>query len=347
MKALVPLIFFLGLSFVPEVTRSDLRQQYSGKNCVSFYEMSEFYDLCVDGNRNVYEFSINRRNKTSRVGKIGEKEFEASSNYYGISASLTQYNIEEGKLVRYTCSAKSLECSSALERTTYDPVDFQARQRARETERANKEALKRRQIEREERKRAGKAKQREFLAFLNSGISRHGSGDYQEAVSFYGKAIAIYPQSFDAYNKRGISRFSLKDYQGAIRDYGKAIEINQRNSKIYFNRGLAKFSIQDYQGATADFSKSIEIEPEAFFYNSRCYSRFKLKDYSNALSDCNKSVSIDSKLVYGYDTRAKVKMALSDSRGACSDWRKARRLGYKNNKQNQIILDNNFKKNCR
>ena len=129
--------------------------------------------------------------------------------------------------------------------------------------------------------------------FLDAGVEKGRSGDYQGAIAELDKAIEINPMYTDAYYIRGYAKDELEDYQGAIADYSKAIEINPQYFFAYSNRGLAKDELEDYQGAIADYNKAIEINPRhAAVYNNRGIAKRNLGDQQGACADYKKAASL-------------------------------------------------------
>ena len=130
---------------------------------------------------------------------------------------------------------------------------------------------------------------------LNKGLNAERKGNYQEAINYYSRYIAKFPNNSFAYNNRGAAKFNIKDYIGAIKDYNKAIEINPNHAFAYTNRGAAKGTVEDHRGAIQDFDRAIEINPN---------------------------------LAQAYYNRGLNKAILGDKSGACLDWSKADELGY-------------------
>ncbi|HBW57451.1 MAG TPA: pilus assembly protein PilF, partial [Oscillatoriales bacterium UBA8482] len=153
--------------------------------------------------------------------------------------------------------------------------------------------------------------------YVNRGVVRYDSKDYQGAISDFNKAIKINPNYAMAYNNRGNARSNLKDYQGAISDYDKALKIDPNFAMAYNNRGLARNNLKDYQGAISDYDKAIKIDPNyADGYVNRGSARSKLKDYQGAISDYDKALKIDSNDAITYAGRGNARYDLKDYQGA-------------------------------
>ncbi|OGU27921.1 MAG: hypothetical protein A2057_16340 [Ignavibacteria bacterium GWA2_35_9] len=164
---------------------------------------------------------------------------------------------------------------------------------------------------------------------LNKGLNAERKGNYQEAINYYSRYIAKFPNNSFAYYNRGAAKDNLKDYRGAIQDYNKAIEINPNDAEAYNNRGAAKFNIKDYIGAIKDYNKAIEINPNhAFAYTNRGAAKGTVEDHRGAIQDFDRAIEINPNLAQAYYNRGLNKAILGDKSGACLDWSKADELGY-------------------
>ena len=92
--------------------------------------------------------------------------------------------------------------------------------------------------------------------WFKSARAKASSGDYEEAIDDYTKALTINPQFADAYFHCGILKGLLGDIKGAISDADKAIKINPQNAMAYASRGIAEELGGDLQRACADWRKA-------------------------------------------------------------------------------------------
>src|SRR5690606_25872263 len=121
------------------------------------------------------------------------------------------------------------------------------------------------------------------------------SGNYQEAVAYYNKAIEERPDFAEAYFHRGSAKFKLGDEEGALHDYNKALEIEGKNEEAYFNRAAVKNRMRDYEGALKDYTTIIEMDSaNAEAYYNRSYVKFLLRFTRNGiLDDLNQAISLE------------------------------------------------------
>jgi tetratricopeptide (TPR) repeat protein len=128
--------------------------------------------------------------------------------------------------------------------------------------------------------------------YINRGIERRDSNNYNGAISDFSAAIRIKPDYDFAYFQRAYAKDELKDYYEAIEDYSKSLELNPDYVNAYNNRVNAKDNLKDYNGAINDFSKAIELNPD---YVNRGISKEDLGDLNGACSDWRKAVSLGDK----------------------------------------------------
>ena len=92
--------------------------------------------------------------------------------------------------------------------------------------------------------------------WFKSAPAKARSGDYEEAIDDFGKALIINPELEDAYFHRSILKGRLGDAKGAISDADKVIKMNPQNAKGYAIRGIAEKPGGDLQRACADWRKA-------------------------------------------------------------------------------------------
>ena len=62
----------------------------------------------------------------------------------------------------------------------------------------------------------------------------------------------------------GIAMYENKDFQEAISYFNKALTIDKTKGNIYYNRGSAKAALGDNRGAILDYTEAIKLQPKFF-----------------------------------------------------------------------------------
>jgi tetratricopeptide (TPR) repeat protein len=87
----------------------------------------------------------------------------------------------------------------------------------------------------------------------------------------------------------------------AISDFGKALTLNPKDAFSYSLRGSSYYLLGQYERAVADASKSIEIDPKQWaFYLSRAEAYIILGQLDLAQSDLNQSLKINAECAEAY-----------------------------------------------
>ena len=97
---------------------------------------------------------------------------------------------------------------------------------------------------------------------FNLAIQHHQRGNFQEAISYYKKAIQINPNLSEAHNNLGYAYQGLGKTQEAINCYQKAIQINPNLSEVHNNLGYAYQELGKTQEAMNCYQKAIQINSD-------------------------------------------------------------------------------------
>jgi tetratricopeptide (TPR) repeat protein len=84
-------------------------------------------------------------------------------------------------------------------------------------------------------------------------------GNYEDAITYYTKALKVNPKDAIAYNNRGLAWGKKGDYDNAIADFTKSVEIDPQFADAYKNRGIVYYNKGDYNRTCSDFQKSCEL----------------------------------------------------------------------------------------
>lgn len=130
------------------------------------------------------------------------------------------------------------------------------------------------------------------------------SGQYDQAIAEYTKAIEIGPKYPFGYLNRGRAYAEKGQYDQAMSDFNKAVEVDRKCEGAYFLRGLAYFDKAQYDQAISDFTKTIEIArgfADAYYY--RGVANWYKTQYDQAISDSTKAIELDPKYADAYHNR--------------------------------------------
>ena len=140
--------------------------------------------------------------------------------------------------------------------------------------------------------------------------------DLDEAISLFSKALAVYPQSVDAYSSRGLSyleRGRDGDASRAIADLTQAMAIAPEAVSAHINRAVAfmeRDQMGDLRQALTDLNRALGLEPEsagALVNRAVVYTRMNTPgDLDRAFEDLDRAIEIQNDFAAAYANRGNV-----------------------------------------
>ena len=159
--------------------------------------------------------------------------------------------------------------------------------------------------------------------YYRQGNRYYNSGEYENAIFRYEKAINLKPDYAEAYYNRGVTYGKLGESEKAIADYSKAIELKPDLVEAYNNRGVTYRKLGESEKALADYNKAIELKPDdAGAYNNRGVTYGKLGESEKAIADYSKAIELKPDLVEAYNNRGVAYDDLGESKKAIADYSK-------------------------
>lgn len=175
----------------------------------------------------------------------------------------------------------------------------------------------------------------EAQEFFNQGVLMFNQQQYEEALSFYNKAIEISPVFEAAYKNRAYLFIKLKEVDNAQTDFEYLLTFAEKLDDVYFELGiimeqkgntekaieyfalaqksapnnaeyayvlgLQHFKNNDFDLAIEAYSAAIKIEEIATAYNDRGSCYFSLGEIKLAISDYEKATKKDPNLALAFD----------------------------------------------
>lgn len=99
---------------------------------------------------------------------------------------------------------------------------------------------------------------RAALTLGNISLSKE---DYKKALSYYEKAINLYPSLDEAYAARSSANIRLKNYKKAAQDAEKAINLNPENPDYYYFAAVAYYHVGQYDISMLYIKQALKLEP--------------------------------------------------------------------------------------
>lgn len=161
------------------------------------------------------------------------------------------------------------------------------------------------------------------------------SGEYDQAIAEFNKAININDSYVNAYAGRGYAYRQLNKFDDALNDYDKAISLNPDDetlANLFSDRGITNYQMKKYDSAVADYSKAIElydsvVEPDrdniADAYCNRGIAYRNLVQYGNAINDYKKAIELNNGDAGVYNNLGFAYRVLGDYEAAIENYNKA------------------------
>ena len=167
-------------------------------------------------------------------------------------------------------------------------------------------------------------------AYNNRGVTYGKLGESEKAIVDFSKAMELKPDDVEAYNNRGNVYGSMGESEKAIADHNKAIELKPDCAKAYNNRGNVYGSMGESEKAIADYSKAMELKPDYAdaYYNRGC-TYDDLGESEKAIADYSKAIELKPDYAETYNNRGVTYRKLGESKKAIADYTKAIELNPK------------------
>ena len=136
---------------------------------------------------------------------------------------------------------------------------------------------------------------------FNEGNNFYRRRDYNNALDYYKKVIAIDNSFYQAYFKLGQVEKQLKNKLGAIKAYTKSVEAKPDFYQGWYMLGVTKRSDGDNQGALLAFQKATDINPnyaKAYYAMGDIY--YKSSRFANAKTFCQRAIQADGSYAKPY-----------------------------------------------
>jgi tetratricopeptide (TPR) repeat protein len=160
--------------------------------------------------------------------------------------------------------------------------------------------------------------------FFNVGNGFYQIGRYEEAIASYDKALAIKPDSPEAWYSRGNALGNLIRYEEAIASYDKALAIKDDIPEAWCNRGNVLLNLGRHEEAIASCDKALEIQPDfPEAWNNRGAALVNLDRDEEVIASCDKAVEIQPDLLEAWYNRGAALVNLGRHEEAIASYDKA------------------------
>jgi tetratricopeptide (TPR) repeat protein len=133
-----------------------------------------------------------------------------------------------------------------------------------------------------------------FIGHNNLGIALFKTGNVDEAMVHYQKALEINPDFAEAHNNLGNFLFQKGSVDEAIVHYQMALEINPDYAEAHYNLGNALLKMGNVDEAIAHLQKALQINPDyAEAHNNLGYALIQKGSVDEATAHFQKALQIN------------------------------------------------------
>lgn len=130
------------------------------------------------------------------------------------------------------------------------------------------------------------ARSNEAIRSFNEGVKFFNGRQFNEAATYFGKAIAADPNFAEAYFARGACRHSMKYGDAALTDLSEALRLKPDLLDARAMRGVIYYESQRWDQAVEDFNAVLKQNPsDAQSLLGRAVIRLKREDFAGAMRD--------------------------------------------------------------
>ncbi len=161
--------------------------------------------------------------------------------------------------------------------------------------------------------------------FLNRGIFRGLTHEYQAAVNDFDQAVKLKNDNLLAYFSRATYRIKMVELLEILQDKEAEMTVPMQGAAQSGNNAVL---LDDYRRILEDYNQCLQMNSHfQFALFNRAYVQCKLKKYNEAITDLNESIAIDSDFAEAWFNRGLIKIYLDDVEGGAADLSKAGELG--------------------
>jgi len=130
-------------------------------------------------------------------------------------------------------------------------------------------------------------------AFYNKGNALGSLGRYEEAIAAYDQALAIKPDDHAAFNNKGNALGNLGRYEEAIAAFDQILAIKPDYHDALNNKGVALGNLERYEEAIAAYDQALALKPDkhAAFFN-KGVALVNLERYEEAIAAFDQALAL-------------------------------------------------------
>ena len=153
-------------------------------------------------------------------------------------------------------------------------------------------------------------------------------GKYLKAVQDYSRSLQLDPDQFDIYFARAKAYKAMDDLNSACDDMEFLVRYYPDSEKFLYDAGRMDYLNKSYINALKHLNSLLKISTDsAGYFQARGETYLATNIYRYAAMDFSMALDLDPYNSECYLKKGLARFHLGDTKGACSDWNKARQYG--------------------
>lgn len=134
-----------------------------------------------------------------------------------------------------------------------------------------------------------------FVDYYNKGITENSVANYEGALEYFEKAVAIEPGYAKGHVNLGVTYSMLGDENRALEAFKKAVEVGPDEVDGWRNLGITYRNLKDFSMARQAYERATELDPEDFISVNALGEMYLLEDnYQKGLETFQKAAELKS-----------------------------------------------------
>jgi len=146
-----------------------------------------------------------------------------------------------------------------------------------------------------------------YHELVEMGVGHMSFNRFEEASSYFSRAIEVDGTSPDSFIYRAIANYNLKKYKQAVDDNSRALNIYGGNSRVLLRRGICYRDMGKLREALSDFTRALELDPSyglAYFHRAKALADVFHPDSAIGFGACTAAVLAEAAVVTSHPDAA-------------------------------------------
>jgi Flp pilus assembly protein TadD len=162
------------------------------------------------------------------------------------------------------------------------------------------------------------------MKWHEQGFDLIDTGQNQEAILAFDKAISIDPENVHAWNGRGTAFFNLGDNSEALKAFNQAISIDSTYAHAYIGKGNVLYALSKFNESLDEFDKAIALDPDiTWAWNGKGTTLLELGLTDQSAAAFDRAIALDPENPHAWAGRGYLLLKLGKNQEALESFNQA------------------------